>query len=122
MCQCMEQNQVRMGNILFDEPQKILQELENLLEKDEIKKLFCAEYKEICKECDYRYICGGRCMASEEPYDYRCIFLKAVLNYVLFYYQPKENRKKNLEIYMEYMEAVKRKWEKEANEEEKSAI
>ena len=52
----------------------------------------------------------------------RCIFLKAVLNYVLFYYQPKENRKKNLEIYMEYMEAVKRKWEKEANEEEKSAI
>lgn len=61
-------------------------------------------------------------MASEEPYDYRCIFLKAVLNYVLFYYQPKENRKKNLEIYIEYMESVKRKWEKEANEEEKSAI
>ena len=50
MCQCMEQNQVRMGNILSDEPQKILQELENLLEKDEIKRLFCAEYKEICKE------------------------------------------------------------------------
>ena len=40
----MEQNQVRMGNILSDEPQKILQELENLLEKDEIKRLFCAEY------------------------------------------------------------------------------
>ena len=32
MCQCMEQNQVRMGNILADEPQKILQKLENLLE------------------------------------------------------------------------------------------
>ena len=50
MCQCMEQNQVRMGNILSDEPQKILQELENLLKKDEIKRLFCAEHKEICKE------------------------------------------------------------------------
>ena len=115
MCQCMEQNQVRMGNILADEPQKILQELENLLKKDEIKRLFCAEYKEICKECDYRYICGGRCMASEEPYDYRCIFLKAVLNYVLFYYDSKGNRRKNLEIYIEYMEEVKRKWEEEAN-------
>lgn len=122
MCQCMEQNQVRMGNILADEPQKILQELENLLKKDEIKRLFCAEHKEICKECDYRYICGGRCMASEEPYDYRCIFLKAVLNYVLFHYDSKENRKKNLEIYIEYMSAVKRKWEKEANQEEKRAI
>ena len=122
MCQCMEQNQVRMGNILADEPQKILQELENLLKKDEIKRLFCAEYKEICKECDYRYICGGRCMASEEPYDYRCIFLKAVLNYVLFYYDSKGNRRKNLEIYIEYMEEVKRKWEEEANQEEKKAI
>ncbi len=80
--------------ILSDEPQKILQELENLLKKDEIKRLFCAEYKEICKECDYRYICGGHCLASEEPYDYRCIFLKAVLNYVLFYYDSKANRRK----------------------------
>ena len=61
-------------------------------------------------------------MASEEPYDYRCIFLKAVLNYVLFYYDAKENRKKNLEIYIEYMEKVKRKWEGEANQEEKRAI
>lgn len=115
MCQCMEQNQVRMGNILSDEPQKILQELENLLKKDEIKRLFCAEYKEICKECDYRYICGGHCLASEEPYDYRCIFLKAVLNYVLFYYDSKANRRKNLEIYIEYMEEVKRRWEEEPN-------
>ena len=122
MCQCMEQNQVRMGNILSDEPQKILQELENLLKKDEIKRLFCAEYKEICKECDYRYICGGHCLASEEPYDYRCIFLKAVLNYVLFYYDSKANRRKNLEIYIEYMEEVKRRWEEEPNQEEKRAI
>ena len=61
-------------------------------------------------------------MASEEPYDYRCIFLKAVLNYVLFHYDSKENRKKNLEIYIEYMEEVKRKWEEEANQEEKRAI
>lgn len=37
MCQCMEQNQVRMGNILSDEPQKILQELENLLKKMKLR-------------------------------------------------------------------------------------
>ena len=80
-----------------------------------LRRLFCAEYKEICKECDYRYICGGHCLASEEPYDYRCIFLKAVLNYVLFYYDSKANRRKNLEIYIEYMEEVKRRWEEEPN-------
>ena len=32
MCQCMEKDEVRMGNILVDEPWKILQELEHLLE------------------------------------------------------------------------------------------
>ena len=110
MCQCMEKNQIRMGNILTDEPQKILQELDKLLNKDEIKELFCVEYKEICKECNYRYICGGRCMAKEEDYDYRCLFLKAVLNYALFYYDAKKNRKENLQVYKEYMEHVKREW------------
>lgn len=112
MCQCMEEKQVRIGNILVDETQKIMQELGDLLKKDEIKRLFCVEYKEICKECDYRYICGGCCTISKEFYDYRCIFVKAVLNYVLFYYDSKENRKKNLQIYVKYMEKVKRKWEK----------
>ena len=110
MCQCMEKNQVKMGNILKDEPQKILQERDALLKKDEIKKLFCSEYKEVCKECDYRYICGGRCMALEEPYNYRCIHLKTVLNYVLFHYGSKKSRKENLIIYIEYIEQVKKKW------------
>ena len=48
--------------------------------------------------------------------------LKAVLNYVLFYYDSKANRRKNLEIYIAYMEEVKRRWEEESNEEEKRAI
>lgn len=107
MCQCMEKAQVRMGNILLDKPKKILETLEELLKKEEIKQLFCADYKEICKECDYRYICGGRCMASEGPYDYKCIFLKAVLNYVLFHYDFKKTRKENLENYVEYMEQIR---------------
>lgn len=108
MCQCMEKNQVRMGNILTDEPQKILQELENLLEKDEIKQLFCVEYKEICKECNYRYICGGRCVASGASYDHKCIFAKSMFKYVLFYYNPKDTIKKKLESYVQYLEKVKK--------------
>lgn len=50
MCQCMEKNQVRMGNILTDSSEKILKTQDCLLKEDEIKQLFCVDYKEICKE------------------------------------------------------------------------
>ena len=106
MCQCMEKEQVKMGNILTENSEKIMETLDQLLHSNEIKTLFCVEYKEICKDCEYRYICGGRCVASE-VYDYRCIFVKAMLNYVLFHYNPQYDRKKNLETYIEYMENVK---------------
>ena len=52
MCQCMEKNQVRMGNILTDSSEKILKTQDCLLKEDEIKQLFCVDYKEICKECN----------------------------------------------------------------------
>ena len=93
MCQCMEKNQVRMGNILTDSSEKILKTQDCLLKEDEIKQLFCVDYKEICKECDYRYICGGKCMASEGEYDRKCIFCKSnVLKYVLFYYKQQDKK------------------------------
>ena len=94
MCQCMEKRQVKMGNILTDSAEIILHNLEELLSETEIKKLFCVEYKEICKDCDYRYICGGKCMVAEEPYDYECIFTKAMLKYVLFYHNTEADKKK----------------------------
>lgn len=107
MCQCMEKNQFKMGNIINDTPQKILARLDEMLNTEEIKKIFCVTYKEICRECDYRYICGGRCLASDEPYDYRCIFIKSMLKYVLFYYNAKEDKRKQLEHYEQYLEYVK---------------
>lgn len=107
MCQCMEKCQFKMGNIIKDTPQKILVRLEEMMNTEEIKKTFCVTYKEICRECDYRYICGGRCLASDEPYDYRCIFIKSMLKYVLFYYNAKEDKRKQLEHYKQYLEQVK---------------
>ena len=108
MCQCMEQNQVRMGDILIDNPEKILKTQECLLKRSEIKQLFCVDYKEICKECDYRYICGGKCMASEDEYDYKCTFAKAMFKYVLFYYQSQEKNREKLESYVQYLEKIKK--------------
>lgn len=108
MCQCMEKNQVRMGNILTDSSEKILKTQDCLLKEDEIKQLFCVDYKEICKECDYRYICGGKCMASEGEYDRKCIFAKAMFKYVLFYYKQQDKNREKLENYVQYLEKIKK--------------
>lgn len=108
MCQCMEKNQVRMGNILTDSSEKILKTQDCLLKEDEIKQLFCVDYKEICKECDYRYICGGKCMASEGEYDRKCIFAKVMFKYVLFYYKQQDKNREKLESYVQYLEKIKK--------------
>ena len=108
MCQCMEKNQVRMGNILTDSSEKILKTQDCLLKEDEIKQLFCVDYKEICKECDYRYICGGKCMASEGEYDRKCIFAKVMFKYVLFYYKQLDKNREKLESYVQYLEKIKK--------------
>lgn len=108
MCQCMEENRVKMGNILVEQPTTIINRLRHRLNEESVKRLFCVEYKKVCKECEYRYICGGRCMATDGEYDYRCIFLKAMLNYVLFYYNNANDNRKNIEEYIKYMEVVKK--------------
>ena len=66
------------------------------------------DYKEICKECNYRYICGGKCMASESEYDYKCTFAKAMFKYVLFYYKHQDKNRENLESYVQYLEKTKK--------------
>ena len=66
------------------------------------------DYKEICKECDYRYICGGKCMASEGEYDRKCIFAKAMFKYVLFYYKQQDKNREKLENYVQYLEKIKK--------------
>ena len=108
MCQCMECPQVRIGNILSDTSQCILENLKKLLKTESIKAMFCVSHKKICKDCDYRYICGGKCAATEDTYDYRCIFLKAMLNYTLFHYDYRKGIRENLEEYIIYMEHIKR--------------
>lgn len=112
MCQCMEKKHVKMGNILTDNSEIILSNLEKLLSENEIKKLFCVDYKEICKDCDYRYICGGKCMATEGPYDYTCIYTKAMLRYALFHYNAADDDKKRLENYIQYLEDIRKVMEK----------
>lgn len=112
MCQSMEKSRVGVGNILTDTPQSILENFEKLLNSDYIKEMFCVAHKKICKDCDYRYICGGKCAAIDDSCEYRCIFTKAMLKYSLFHYDYRKQTKENLEEFITYMEKVKETEEK----------
>ena len=63
---------------------------------------------DLCEVCDYRYICGGKCMASEGEYDRKCIFAKAMFKYVLFYYKQQDKNREKLENYVQYLEKIKK--------------
>lgn len=102
MCQCIENDEVRMGNIKFDDFNKIMCGLQRLLQLEEIKKKFCVDNKEICKLCSYRYLCGGNCAAIDNTSHNRCFFQKALINFMLFHYKPQESNRYNLEEYVRY--------------------
>lgn len=110
MCQCMEKSQVKLGNILTDDKQMVFDKLDLLLHNHEIKKIFCVEHKEICKECNYRYICGGRCAAAADTYDCQCLYVKTMLNYVLFYYNVRHGRRQNLQTFTNYLESIMKEY------------
>lgn len=107
MCQCMENDEVCMGNIKVDDPETIIRNLERLLQEQKIKEKFCADSKELCKECEYRYVCGGKCLATDDIEESNeCVFIKATLNYMLFHYKYRSDKKSNLEEYIRYMNMV----------------
>lgn len=108
MCQCMENDEVCMGNIISDAPERIIDNWEKLLQSQRIKQKFCVDDKEVCRKCNYRYVCGGKCTATESNVNNnRCIFRKAMLNYMLFHYNSKADKISNIRDYIKYMVKIK---------------
>lgn len=107
MCQCLEENQFRMGNILIDSPEQVIDNLEHLLCQDSIKETFYADAKVVCNQCEYRYLCGGKCPTSVDKEDYTCYYVKKMIDYQLFYKRGNISSRKNLEQYITYLKKIK---------------
>lgn len=84
MCQSLVKNEYKLGNILVDTPEMVMDTLREKLEDKEIKKAFCVEYKTSCNQCEYRYLCSGKCFALGESKDDGCYFAKSLFDYQLF--------------------------------------
>lgn len=102
MCQCLEDDTYRLGNVLYDEVETIENNLCDKMGERVIQKTFCVDDKDICNKCDYRYFCTGKCPTSVDKDDYTCYFVKKMIDYQLFY-KKMGTPKKVLEEYITYM-------------------
>lgn len=76
MCQCLEDDTYRLGNVLYDEVETIENNLCDKMGERVIQKTFCVDDKDICNKCEYRYFCTGKCPTSLDKDDYTCYFVK----------------------------------------------
>lgn len=102
MCQCLEDDTYRLGNVLYDEVETIENNLCDKMRERVIQKTFCVDDKDICNKCEYRYFCTGKCPTSVDKDDYTCYFVKKMIDYQLFY-KKMGTPKKVLEEYITYM-------------------
>lgn len=102
MCQCLENDTYRLGNVLYDEVETIENNLCHKMGERVIQKTFCVDDKDICNKCEYRYFCTGKCPTSVDKDDYTCYFVKKMIDYQLFY-KKMGTPKKVLEEYITYM-------------------
>lgn len=102
MCQCLENDTYRLGNVLYDEVETIENNLCDKMGERVIQKTFCVDDKDICNKCEYRYFCTGKCPTSVDKDDYTCYFVKKMIDYQLFY-KKMGTPKKVLEEYITYM-------------------
>lgn len=106
MCQCAEEERFKLGNILENSFEHIMSESEKFLQKKYIKEYFCVRHKKICNECNYAFLCGGKCLLSADT-DYKCYFIKKIIDYRLFYREKNTTNRKILKGYIQYLEKVR---------------
>lgn len=107
MCQCLENDTYKMGNILVDSVEQINEKLLTLLQQRDIKESFRVREKTICNECEYRYLCGGKCPVSSDEDNYTCYFIKRMIDYQLFYQNLSDSRRTILGTYIQYLEHIR---------------
>ena len=110
MCQCLEEPKYCMGNILTNTAEDIQINLEKMLLDNEIKATFHVESKDICNECDYRYLCTGKCPISANQEDYDCYYIKKKIDYRLFS-KANISKREALEEYIDFLRHLKNNFE-----------
>ena len=109
MCKCIEDRVDYVGNAFTDKPDELLDTWKANTQKTEIRELFHVDYKEMCKNCEYRYLCGGMCGGEllQNNNESDCSVRKHMLEFMLFYYEKDLTVRDNIVSLLKYFSKKK---------------
>ncbi|HGD3883187.1 TPA: radical SAM protein [Streptococcus agalactiae] len=85
----------------------IIDEINNKIESKEYQELLCVDKKTMCKDCKFRYFCGGTCVADEliNSIDIEgCKMNKTFIVFNLLIYDCKMTNHDNIKSLKKYLE------------------
>ena len=110
MCGNFKNEKYCIGSIINSKYEEILSNLDDKISDSEYLSEFCVDCNTICKECDVQYFCSGPCMAeiAENIDDLskiteKCLGIKILKKYALFYYEAGKNIEGNLRMFSQYL-------------------
>ena len=84
LCKCIDDDYV-IGNIYVDSPFLIQQKLECI---SCVRDVFDVDSDDYCKQCHFRYFCGGLCFAVRHynnTFEYPCLYNKSIIKFLMFF-------------------------------------
>lgn len=115
MCSNFKDHQFSMGNIREHSMEELCDDLQKKIENPELKRKFCVDEINMCKECEIKYFCPGPCAAEvaenggvPEFVDSKCMLRKALLIFSMFYYDNKKSKKENLQFLVRFLKDILR--------------
>lgn len=117
MCKCIDDKVDYIGNVFLDDKNDILECWKMNTEKEKIKQLFHIEYKKICRDCEYKYLCGGMCGAEllQNNNESDCYIRKQILEFMLFNYEKNLPMRVNIMNFVRFLNEKKEKVQREAD-------
>lgn len=107
ICHSLENDQFCIGNCYIDSPGELLSNLNEKIHENQVKKLMDVDYKDMCKSCKLKYLCGGICGAFKYNHTDTidiCKLQKFFLVFNLLLDRPEKGEEYNLKIFIKLCE------------------
>lgn len=101
-CHSLRYPEFYLGNILNIDYDQINEKLLQNQNSEFYNKCFNIDSKKACKECDFKYLCGGICFANdyknnENKYPLECDVLKIIREFQMWEYNKKDTAKNSMD-------------------------
>jgi len=113
MCGNFKHSDYSMGNIREKAMSDIIEDLQEKLMSEKIKRRFLVDQNPNCKLCSERFFCPGPCAAEmtesnsmNDEIDNKCLSKRVLIHFNMFYYDNKKSDKDNFEAMVGFLKNI----------------